>query len=195
VAQKTHGGSPKALETYPIALGTTLAGLVDQVRPGINSVSVILDSILAPRARGDKSLACVPITPDVVALQTLHGMVNKDSPANQARAIEMVGFLGGSSGEGHVASMLLSLLAEEHSGDTLHRLVTGTLQAMAKHVWCELGAAAEDWRPWPAITPVPPASARLHPLAAMRFTPFRWFWTKWSSLCDPANSWRTALPA
>ena len=34
-----------------------------------------------------------------------------------------------------------------------------------------------------------------HPLASAHFTPFRWFWTKWSNLCDPANGWRDALPA
>jgi hypothetical protein len=158
-------------------------------------MSVILESILAPRARGDKSLACAPITPDVIALQTLHGMVNKDSPANQARAIEMVGWLGGSSGEGHVASTLLTLLAAEPPGDALHRLMTGALQAMAQHVWGELGAGVENWRPWPTVGPIPPGGGQTHPLGASHFTPFRWFWTKWSSLCDPANNWRDALPA
>lgn len=195
VAQKTHGGSPKARETYPVALRTTLAGLVDRLPPGINPVSVILDSILAPRARGDKSLACVPITPDVVVLQTLHGMVNKDSPANQARAIEMVGWLGGSSGEGHVASILLAILADDRTSATLPQLVTKTLRAMAQHTWSELGSGAGNWRPWPAITPISPPTARLHPLAAVHFTPFRWFWTKWAILCDPANGWRSALPS
>lgn len=195
VARKTHGGSPKAQETYPLALGTTLTGLVDRMPLELNPVSVILDSILAPRARGDKSLACVPITPDVVVLQTLHGMVNKDSPANQARAIEMVGWLGGSAGEGHVASILLSSLMEDRSSDALHLLVASVLQATAQHVWSELGACADNWRPWPAIAPVAPTSGSPHPLAAVNFTPFCWFWMKWSTLCDPANGWRRALPA
>lgn len=195
VARKTHGGSPKALETYSIASGTPLSGLIDRVPPGLNPMSVVLDSILAPRARGDKSLACVPITPDVVSLQTLHGMVNKDSPTNQARAIEMVGWLGGSSGDGHVASTLLSLLGAERAGDALHRVMTDTLQAMARHVWSELGTGVENWRAWPTIEAVPPVSGQTHPLATTRFTPFRWFWTKWSNLCDPANDWRSALPA
>jgi hypothetical protein len=195
VARKTHGGSAKALETYLIALGTPLAGVIDRVPPGLKPMSVVLESLLAPRARGDKSLACVPITPDVVSLQTLHGMVNKDSPANQARAIEMVGWLGGSSGEGHVASILLNLLRAEPPGDALHRLMANTLQAMAQHVWGELGTGVENWRAWPAIEPVPPVVGSVHPLATARFTPFRWFWTKWSNLCDPANNWRNALPA
>ncbi|WP_203070548.1 hypothetical protein [Falsiroseomonas ponticola] len=194
VARRTHGASPKALETYAIALGTPLAGLIDRVPPGLNAMSVVLDSLLAPRARGDKSLACVPITPDVVSLQTLHGMVNKDSPANQARAIEVVGLLGGSSGEGHVASTLLNLLLTEPPGDALHRLMATTLQAMARHVWNELGQGVENWRPWPVIEPVPILEGTVHPLAAARFTPFRWFWTKWSNLCDPRNNWRNALP-
>lgn len=194
VARKTHGGSAKALETYPIALGTPLAGLIDQVPPGLKPMSVILESILAPRARGDKSLACAPITPDVVALQTLHGMVNKDSPANQARAIEVVGWLGGSPGTGHVASTFLNSLIAEHSGDALNRLVTCALRAMAQHVWSELGAGIDNWRPWPTVRPVA-TDGQAHPLAAQYFTPFRWFWKKWSNLCDPGNGWRAALPA
>ena len=139
VAKKTPGGSAKALETYRIALETPMAGLIDRVPRGLNPMSVILESILAPRARGDKSLACAPITPDVVALQTLHGMVNKESPAHQARTIEVVGWLGGSPGIGHVASTLLTSVAAERPGDPLQRLVTATLQAMAQHVWSKLG--------------------------------------------------------
>lgn len=194
VARKTPGGSAKAQETYGIALKTPMAGLIDRVPPSLNAMSVILESILAPRARGDKSLACVPITPDVVALQTLHGMVNKDSPAHQARIIEVVGWLGGSPGRGHVASTYLASLADEHPGDGLQRLVTDALQAMAQHVWCKLGAGRNNWRSWPAIRPVSPTDDGPHPLASARFTPFRWFWTKWSTLCDPANGWRDALP-
>ena len=195
VARKTQRGSPKTLETYPIALETSLGELIDGVPPSLNPISVILESILAPRARGDKSLACAPITPDVVALQTLHGMVNKDSPANQARAIEAVGWLGGSPGEGHVASIFLTSLVAQHSGGALHRLVTDALRTMAQHVWSELGAGVEDWRSWPAVGPVALADSRPHVLASAHFTPFRWFWTKWSNLCDPANEWREALPA
>ena len=56
VARKTQGGSPKTLETYPIALETSLGELIDGVPPSLNPISVILESILAPRARGDKSL-------------------------------------------------------------------------------------------------------------------------------------------
>ena len=195
VARKTQSGSPKALETFPIALATPLTGLIDRVPPKLDPMSVVLESILAPRARGDKSLACAPITPDVVVLQTLHGMVNKDSPANQARAIEMVGWLGGSSGEGHVASTFLSSVVANHPGDALHQLVTGALRAMAQHVWSELGAGVDNWRAWPVVAPVPPAESPPHPLASAQYTPFRWFWTKWCNLCDPRNGWREALPA
>ena len=127
--------------------------------------------------------------------KSLHGMVNKDSPANQARAIEAVGWLGGSPGEGHVASIFLTSLVAEHSGGALHRLVTDALRTMAQHVWSELGAGVEDWRSWPAVGPVALADSRPHVLASAHFTPFRWFWTKWSTLCDPANEWREALPA
>ena len=194
VARKTKAGSGKTLETFPIATKTPLDELIDGVPTGLNPTSVILESILAPRARGDKSLACAPITPDVVALQTLHGMVNKDSPANQARAIEVVGWLGGSPGEGHVASIFLkSLLAGQASG-TLHGLVTNTLQGMAQHVWSELGTGVGGWRPWPAVDPAPLADCPPHPLASARYTPFHWFWTKWSNLCDPETGWREALP-
>ena len=195
VALKTHGGSAKALETYPIALETPLAELIDRVPPGLEPMSVILKSILAPRARGDKSLACAPITPDVVALQTLHGMVNKDIPANQARAIEVVGWLGGSPGQGHVASTFLTSLGAERPGDDLNRLVTGALRAMAEHVWSQLGGELDDWRPWPTVGPIPVMDCQRHPLAFQHLTPFRWFWTKWSNLCDPGNGWRDALPA
>ena len=195
VARKTQGGSAKTLETFPIALEAPLDDLIDGVPRGLNPMSVILESILAPRARGDKSLACSPITPDAVVLQTLHGMVNKDSPANQARAIEMVGWLGGSRGEGHVASIFLkSLIAEQRSG-ALHGLVNNALRTMAQHVWSELGAGVEDWRSWPAVEPVPLGDSLPHPLASAYFTPFRWFWTKWSTLCDPAHGWRESLPA
>ena len=195
VARKTPGGSAKALETYGIAVETPLAGLINRVPQDLNPISVILESILAPRARGDKSLACAPITPDVVVLQTLHGMVNKDSPAHQARTIEVVGWLGGSPGEGHVASTFLAALAAERPGDPLQRLVTDALQAMAQHVWSKLGAGIDNWRSWPAVRPVTLSDNRPHPLASARSTPFRWFWTKWSNLCDPANKWRDALPA
>lgn len=195
VARKAHGGSPKALETYPIALGTPLTGLIDRVPSGLDPMAIILDSILAPRARGDKSLACAPVTPDVVALQTLHGMVNKDSPANQARAIEMVGWLGGSSGDGDVASTFLTALAADDPADPLNQVTSRALRAMAAHVWRELGNGASTWREWPVIGPVPPTAPQLHPLASARFTPFRWFWTKWVNLCNPANGWRAALPA
>src|ERR1700760_201702 len=41
VARKTHGGSRKALETYSIALGTPLVGLIDRVPPGLNPMSVV----------------------------------------------------------------------------------------------------------------------------------------------------------
>ena len=195
VAKKTPGGSVKSLETYGIALETPMAGLIDRLPRNLNAISVILESILAPRARGDKSIACVPITPDVVALQTLHGMVNKDSPAHQARTIEVVGWLGGSRGRGHVASSFLASLAAQCPSDPLQRLVTDALQAMAQHVWSKLGAGRDNWRPWPDICPVPVSDDRPHPLASAHFTPFRWFWTKWSNLCDPANGWRDAPPA
>ncbi|MGY4404039.1 hypothetical protein [Bradyrhizobium sp. USDA 3315] len=195
VALKAHGGSPKAFETYPLALGTPLAGLVDRVPATLSPMAIILNSIFAPRARGDKSLACAPITPDVVVLQTLHGMVNKDSPANQARAIEMVGWLGGSAGEGHVASTFLNALAAEEPADPLNQVTSRALRAMASHVWRELGNGAPNWREWPVIGPVAPVASPQHPLASARFTPFRWFWTKWVNLCDPANGWRSALPA
>ena len=195
VARKTHGGSAKAVETYCIALHTPLAGLIDRLPRDLNPMSVILESIFAPRARGDKSLACAPITPDVVALQTLHGMVNKDSPANQARTIEMVGWLGGSRGEGDVASTYLSSVAADGPDDPLQRFVTDALQAMAQHVWRELGAGDDNWRTWATVRPVPLADDHPHPLASAHFTPFRWFWTKWSNLCNPMNGWRAALPA
>lgn len=195
VVRKTHGGSPRALETYPIALSTPLAGVVERVPAQLNPMATLLNSILAPRARGDKSLACAPVSPDVVVLQTLHGMVNKDSPANQARAIEMLGWLGGSSGDGAVASTYLTALAQSGSADPLHRLAGSSLRAMAEHVWMELGTGVDGWREWPVVAAVAPARAVIHPLSASRFTPFRWFWLKWTSLCDPANGWRAALPA
>ena len=44
-----------------------------------------------------------------MALQTLHGLVNKPSPANLARAIESMGWLGGAIKEGAVAAAFLSL--------------------------------------------------------------------------------------
>ena len=97
-------GHPGLVETVPIAHDVDISSVLTVPAGFLTPIRALLTSMLAPRSRGDRSLARVPVHPDTVILQTLHGLVNKDSPPNIAKAIEMMGLLGGSDGDGAVAS-------------------------------------------------------------------------------------------
>src|SRR5262245_49798729 len=69
VPQLRPGGSKRLQRTFPIAETMNTSAVI---LPGSPSpIKALLHSLLAPRARGDKSDACVPIHPSVVVLQTL----------------------------------------------------------------------------------------------------------------------------
>jgi hypothetical protein len=135
-----------------------------------------------------------------VALQTLHGLVNKSSPANLAKAIESMGWLGGAHGEGAVARTFLSLLTETpdpRKGTT--GAVEWLLPRVAAHAWAGLPARfakpSTGWPSWPIVGPTTTVDRPRSRLDTHPHTPFAWFWTKWQSLCGPANGWYERLPA
>ena len=76
-------GSSRLMETFPAAEAADISSLVVSLA-GVTPTHSMLESVIAPRARGDKSDACVPIHPSLVVIQTLHGLVNKQNPANLA---------------------------------------------------------------------------------------------------------------
>ena len=200
VPRKLRGGSPRTIETMPLAESFDLAGLVTVPISTQDPLRPILESIKAPQARGDKSTACVPIHPSTVALQTLHGLVNKPSPANLARAIEQMGWLGGARREGAVAEAFLSLFVgspDPRKGAT--GAVEWLLSRVTAHAWSELPAKyakpSAGWPAWPSVGPVVNNDRKMSRLADYRQTPFAWFWAKWQSLCDPASRWHERLPA
>jgi hypothetical protein len=193
-----RGSKPKDIVvTSPYAREADIgAWVLDQ---GTNPVLVaaLLDSMRAPRARGVKSLACVPIHPDVAALQTLRGILNKPQPANVAGIIESIGWLGGSDGRGRVAGLLLQAMSQQANADEgLTGLVDRLLPSVASYAWSELMNAYPDDLPtdWPGVKPSgvihEPAGSPI--LAGYRWTPFQWFWKKWYSLCS--DGWYDTLP-
>jgi hypothetical protein len=200
VPRKLRGGSPRTIETMPLAETLNLTGLVTVSSGAQGPVQPILESLKAPQARGDKSTACVPIHPSTVALQTLHGLVNKPSPANLAKAIESMGWLGGALKEGAVAGAFLTLFSgtpDPRKGAT--GAVEWLLPLVAAHAWAQLPAKyakpSAGWPNWPTVGPVATVDRTESRLAPHQQTPFAWFWTKWQSLCDPTNRWHERLPA
>src|SRR5690606_5474074 len=98
-----------------------------------------LHSIQAPKSRGVTSLACVPVHPDVVALQTLRGIVNKPQPASIARIIETIGWLGGSEARGQVAYLLLKAMTPKADADEgFTGLVDALVPKIANCTWSHL---------------------------------------------------------
>lgn len=200
VPSKLKGGSPRIKETLPLALSLDVAGRV-AVPPGAKPpMEPTLRSLFAPQGQGDKSTACVPVHPAIAALQTLHGLVNKASPANLALAIETMGWLGGANREGAVAAAFLEVFQaspSDRQGAT--GAVEWLLPEIAKQVWAALPAqyskTLSDWQTWPTVGPTPATPIVSSALAAYRHTPFNWFWSKWQSLCSPTNHWHTLLPA
>jgi hypothetical protein len=207
IPQRISGGNPDIIETFPIAQTSPIAQLIFTEDNNPAPIKVLLESILAPRSRGDRSHTCVPIHPQAAVLQTLHGLVNKPEPPNMAEAIEVVGRLGGSDWKGAVASRFLQVVSQP---TRVNEGLTGLLDAMfprvSKHVWETLptlptielpppGQSPRQLPAWPAViaSSVGSAEGQLL-LAAIRPTPFQWFWHKWVTLCDPAAGWIQTLP-
>jgi hypothetical protein len=194
--------NPKLVQTFPLAQGTDTATLVTAAGSNPTPTSPFLESLVAPRARGDKSDACVPVHPSLVALQTLHGLVNKQSPANLAVAIETMGWLGGAPTEGAVAAVFLNAcqvaVAPKEGATGLFESLSA---AIAEHVWKTLPTLPQwqsplpSWPVWPGVTPVNIVASRAAPLSSCSKTPFAWFWRKWSRLTSPANRWHEVLPS
>jgi len=200
VPRRVHGRKPGLVETMPIAEETDACALILSPSGVRMPVGALLNSVLAPKSRGDKSLACVPVHPDAVVLQTLHGLVSKLGPPNLAKVIETVGWLGGSGGRGYVAHSLLEAMSQQANSDEgFTGLVDTLFPEIAKYTWSELvksfpGAAGVPPE-WPGVGPTETLDSSLGPsiLANYKWTPFRWFWEKWDMLCN--NGWYNVLPA
>lgn len=199
IPQKRASGSPRLFETFPLAKRTDLSGIVSSPSADEFPTTALLQSVLAPRARGDKTDACVPIHPSLAALQTLHGLVNKESPTNLALAIETMGRLGGSASPGSVASSFLAPFSDLASPrDGLTGLIDSSYPQISATVWAGLPASFEvdstNWPKWPEIAPIACEASETSPFADYERTPFRWFWRKWETLCSPENGWYKSLP-
>lgn len=196
---RARGGKPGTTETIPIAERTAISTDILAGGEGQELLRALLESILAPQSQGDRSLACVPIHPDAVVLQTLQGLVNKDNPPDLAKAIEAVGWLGGSSGQGHAASLFLEVFNRRAGiSDGLTGLVDNIFPIIAQHTWSALSSGGENSSQslpaWPGVSSLSVSSAFPSALADCTRTPFYWFWKKWFVLCSTANGWYDKLP-
>lgn len=200
VPQRRQGGSVRLCETVPLAKRVDLSGLIYSAPNAALPIEATLASCMAPRARGDKSDACVPLHPAAVCLQTLNGLVNKESPANLANAIETMGWLGGAPARGHVAATFLRAFSSNltQAPDGITGLVDSLFPAIAHQVWgalpSEFGATVVGWPEWPDLLPLFAAATPPPSLAQHVHTPFSWFWKKWRVLCDPQSGWHDTLP-
>ena len=221
VPSRARGKHEAIIETLPMAEAADVSSLVSTPAGSEPPTKALLNSIVAPRSSGDRSLACVPINPDSVVLQTLHGLVNKKDPPNMANAIEALGRLGGSGGHGHVAFLLLQAFSTRVGvRNGLAGLVDTLFPVIAEQVWEQLKskrlsdlrdaflmgkitqedlesqqAAIGNLPDWRGVTPRLYDTADNLLLTSYELTPFKWFWSKWSTLCDPTNGWYDALPA
>jgi len=187
----------KSIETLPIAQGVDLSDLVQDNDVISKTTKSLLESILAPKSKGDVFRACVPIHPDIVGLQTLHGIVNKSSPPNLAKAIETVGWLGGSGSKGEVARIFIQCYMKQVKPiEGLAGITDNVFPKIADYVWAEIASAYPNIK-WPGVEPLKSSlvTERKSLLATSNFrSPFSWFWTKWETLCNPNNEWFEALP-
>lgn len=188
----------KSTETFPLALSADINGLIEDTNPVSRSMKPLLESILAPKSKGDVFHACVPIHPDTVALQTLHGIVNKNSPPNLAKVIEAVGWLGGASVKGEVAKCFIKCYSNPAKpSDGLVGITDNIFPIIANHTWQELAKGYASIENWPGIRSrqIDPGSSAKSLLASKSTkTPFSWFWSKWETLCDPDMGWFETLP-
>jgi hypothetical protein len=63
-------GSQRLFETWPLGTSANLSAVVS-TSGGVSPIEALFKSVLAPRSRGDRSEACVPLHPSIIALQTL----------------------------------------------------------------------------------------------------------------------------
>jgi hypothetical protein len=203
VYAKAGQKAQKVVDSLPLARAADISAVVsgDDARACLHA---LLETLRAPRSRSYRSISCVPLHPDLVALQTLPGIVNKQSPPNVARIIEEVGRLGGADGLGAVAFRFLQASHATATGADagISGCVNALFPRVASHVWEALDGIGQPpapgaWPIWPGVTALQyavdaPADAPF--AAALPRTPFRWFWEKWKVLCDPANRWIEILP-
>ncbi|HKS60422.1 MAG TPA: hypothetical protein VJT13_01915 [Xanthobacteraceae bacterium] len=199
VFEKIGKASPAVLESIPFAREADISSIVAGPRAK-ECLAALLFGLRAPRSRAYKSLSAVPVHPELVALQTLHGIVNKENPANLAKIIERFGLLGGSDGVGAVARQFL---AGFEAQPTAQRGLAGAAGAIytsiSSAVWEQLRTlAAASGKPlpeWPTVRPRQHEAAVTFPhVAALPRTPFKWFWAKWVILCDRERGWLDHLP-
>lgn len=193
-------GRPVPLETYKRAEEAQQASLFLNTT-GENPFKPILRSLAAPRARGSKSGACVPVDPSLVLLQTLHGLANKKAPPNMANVVDSAAWHGGAQGKGYAGYAFLAPFA--HMGQDprgLTGLLSSTCPYLADAAWQSYKDACDSptITSWPQ-TPFPVASMPVpqpspSPLS-FHETPFKWFWKYWSRLCDNQTGWFNMLPA
>jgi hypothetical protein len=198
VFERVSKASQKVVESSPLARSADLSGTIGGPATA-ECLGALLNALRAPRSRSYKSISAVPVHPDLIVLQTLSGIVNKENPPNLAKIIEQVGRLGGSDGVGAVAHAFLSGFATPPPiRDGLSGCTAATHSIIGGTVWDRLGLMAAPTTPWPAW---PSVRARVYDkdgeqpiLAALPKTPFKWFWNKWRVLCDPQRGWLSHLP-
>jgi hypothetical protein len=193
--RSSRQSSGTTIETTPLAEQTDLAMIV----AGGNSqllVQSLLNSLIAPKSRRDKSETYVPLHPDLVALQTLSGLVNKSAPANVAEIIETVGWLGGSPVKGYMAYSLLQCLSNNSSvSQGLVYLTDAIFPTVASQTWSRLVQAYDPnadptWIGVRASDSLIPDPTKV--FSRYEYTPFKWLWNKWQILCS--REWYEALP-
>ncbi len=188
------------IETIPVAQETDVASLIQGADSLSSPVRALIASMLAPKSRGDKSSACVPIHPEAIVFQTLHGLVNKLQPPNLAGVIETVGWLGGSGGLGRVAQVFLQGMQQKTDVEQgLPGLVDYLLPMIAKQTWTKLTTQYPDNSvpaTWPSVKAADIDTSLGQALfaATCQLTPFHWFWNKWATLCRPDKLWFDTLP-
>jgi len=197
VPRVVRGSATKTVQMAPLAMSLDLSALILASAGTPRPAQAMLYSLDAPKGRGDKSIACVPIHPALVALQTLHGLVNKTTPSHLANAIEKIAWLGGAREEGAAARSYLSLFTSTTSPrDGATGSLDWLLPLLARHAWsalpAEFGKPGLAWRAWPSVGPNPPGQPATPSDLETFKTPFSWFWTKWKALCTP--DWFNTLP-
>jgi hypothetical protein len=200
-------GNTHVIQTFPVAQNANIDQVVAAPTGASSLTKAFLESILAPKSRGDRSIACVPIHPQAVVFQSLQGLVNKNAPPNMADAIEVMGQLGGATYNGEVATKFLELLTTSTKpSEGLTGLLDALFPVIAKYTWESLPTlpTVESISPqnpslpaWPSsIQPLQPSSSQSFPLMpAHKLTPFNWFWENWKTLYDPATGWFDKLPS
>jgi len=203
IPRSRPGANPntKLVQTFSLAQATATSSLVSSAGNNPTPTGAFLESLVAPRARGDKSDAFVPVHPSLVAMQTLHGLVNKQNPANLATAIEIMGWLGGAPAQGAVSSAFLAACQVPNAPrEGATGLFESLSRAISEHVWKSLPTLPQwqppmgSWPAWPGALPENVAASDAAQLSSYQKTPFAWFWRKWTRLTSPANRWHEVLP-